>query len=131
VQWHQKERVIVGGKRQTRGRPRKIEASSSTSKEGPARRFGVKAIGAHGLTWFNTKKESKYAPKNWIDEGQWALEFPAIHEKIRELGASYIFNEPERCNLTLVREFYTNWDTSFGESTMVQIRGQVVRFTTK
>ncbi|MCD7463645.1 hypothetical protein HAX54_051059, partial [Datura stramonium] len=37
--------------------------------------------------------------------------FPAIRKKIRELGASYIFNELERCNLTLVREFYTNWDT--------------------
>ncbi|MCD7467817.1 hypothetical protein HAX54_005459, partial [Datura stramonium] len=39
------------------------------------------------------------------------------HDKIRELGVGYIFNEPERYNLTLVRNFYTNWDTSFGEST--------------
>ncbi|MCE3050359.1 hypothetical protein HAX54_047051, partial [Datura stramonium] len=46
--------------------------------------------------------------------------------KIRELGAGYIFNEPERCNLTLVREFYANWDTSFGESTKVKVKGQVV-----
>ncbi|MCD7448019.1 hypothetical protein HAX54_036839, partial [Datura stramonium] len=38
-------------------------------------------------------------------------------EKIRELGATYIFNETERCNHTLVRKFYANWDTSFGEST--------------
>ncbi|MCE3216389.1 hypothetical protein HAX54_006325, partial [Datura stramonium] len=45
------------------------------------------------------------------------LEFPSFRDKICELGASYIFHEPERCNLTLVREFYANWDTSFGEST--------------
>ncbi|MCD7455261.1 hypothetical protein HAX54_027564, partial [Datura stramonium] len=63
----------------------------------------------HGLTWFNTQKEAKCAPKNWTDEGRLALQYPAILEKIRELGAGYIFNEPERCNLTLVTEFYANW----------------------
>ncbi|MCD9644942.1 hypothetical protein HAX54_033488, partial [Datura stramonium] len=46
-----------------------------------------------------------------------ALEFPAILEKICELEAGYIFNELEWCNLTLVREFYANWDTPLGEST--------------
>ncbi|MCD7462324.1 hypothetical protein HAX54_048256, partial [Datura stramonium] len=62
-------------------------------------------------------KEAKHAPKNWIDEGRLALEFPTIREKLRELGVGYIFDEPEECNLTLVREFYTNWDISFREST--------------
>ncbi|MCD7468291.1 hypothetical protein HAX54_006336, partial [Datura stramonium] len=71
----------------------------------------------HGLTRFNTQKEAKYAPENWIDEGHMAFEFPAIWDKIRELGVDYIFNELERCNLTLVSEFYANRDTSFGEST--------------
>ncbi|MCD7453323.1 hypothetical protein HAX54_020565, partial [Datura stramonium] len=83
----------------------------------PARKFDVKAVEPHGLTWFNTQTKAKYAPKNWINEGCLALEFPAIRKKICELGAGYIFNEPERCNLTLVREFYANWDTSFREST--------------
>ncbi|MCD7456280.1 hypothetical protein HAX54_031117, partial [Datura stramonium] len=81
------------------------------------RRFGAKAVEPHGLTWFNTQKEVKYAHENWIDEGHLALEFPVIREKIPELGAGYIFNKSERCNLTLVREFYENCDTSFGEST--------------
>ncbi|MCD7451459.1 hypothetical protein HAX54_011967, partial [Datura stramonium] len=71
----------------------------------------------HGLTWFNTQKEAKYVPENWIDEGHLALEFLTIRDKIHELEAGYIFSEPERCNLTLVREFHSNWDTSFGEST--------------
>ncbi|MCE3215390.1 hypothetical protein HAX54_002255, partial [Datura stramonium] len=60
---------------------------------------------------------AKYAPENWIDEGCFAFKFPAILDKIHELGVGYIFNDPKRCNLTLVREFYTNWDTSFREST--------------
>ncbi|MCD7452524.1 hypothetical protein HAX54_017279, partial [Datura stramonium] len=50
-----------------------------------------------------------------IDEGHLAIEFSAILDKIRELGAGFIFNESERCNFTLAREFYANWDTSFGE----------------
>ncbi|MCD9646360.1 hypothetical protein HAX54_036132, partial [Datura stramonium] len=97
----------------------------------PPRRFGAKSVEPHGLTWFNNKKEAKYAPENWIYEGRLALEFTAIQEKICELGVGYSFNEPERCNLTLVRKFYTNWDTSFGESTKVKIKEQVVRFMAK
>ncbi|MCD7465302.1 hypothetical protein HAX54_001012, partial [Datura stramonium] len=100
-----------------RTRKGKKGASSSASKVGPARRFGAKVIEPHGLTWFNSQKESKYAPENWIDEGLLALEFLTIRDKICELGGGYIFNKPERCNLILVREFYANWDTSFGEST--------------
>ncbi|MCD9559155.1 hypothetical protein HAX54_016976 [Datura stramonium] len=65
-------------KRDTKG---KTEASSSTSKAGPARRFGAKAVEPHGLTWFNTQKEAKYALENGIDEGYMALEFPTIWEK--------------------------------------------------
>ncbi|MCE3052074.1 hypothetical protein HAX54_051519, partial [Datura stramonium] len=101
------------------------------SKVGPARRFGAKVAEPHGLTWFNTKKEAKYAPENWIDECHLALEFLSIRDKIRELGVDYVFTEPERCNLTLVRDFNANWDTSFEERTKVKIRGKVVPFTFK
>ncbi|MCD9638169.1 hypothetical protein HAX54_021943, partial [Datura stramonium] len=68
----------------------------------PHKDIREKAVEPRGLPWFNTQKEAKYAPENWIDEGGLALEFPTIRDKIRELGAGYIFNEPERCNLTLV-----------------------------
>ncbi|MCD7464852.1 hypothetical protein HAX54_053510, partial [Datura stramonium] len=94
-----------------------MKASSSASKAGPPRRFRGKAVEPHMLTWFNTKKESMNALESLIDEDLLELEFLAIPDKIRELGAGHIFNEPERCNLTLVRKFYTNWDTSFREST--------------
>ncbi|MCE3049884.1 hypothetical protein HAX54_046059, partial [Datura stramonium] len=92
-------------------------ASSSAAKAGLSRRFKVKSVDPHGLTWFNTQKEVKYAPKNWIEEGYLALELMEIWDKIHELGVCYIFNESEKCHLTLVREFYENWDTSFGERT--------------
>ncbi|MCD9644630.1 hypothetical protein HAX54_033017, partial [Datura stramonium] len=109
--------VVVTDPSLKRARKGKKGASSSTLKVGPARRFGAKAIEPHGLTWFNTQKEAKYTPKNWIDEGLLTLEFSAIRDKIRELGAGYIFNKPERCNLIFVREFYANWDTSFRQRT--------------
>ncbi|MCD7471835.1 hypothetical protein HAX54_012564 [Datura stramonium] len=50
---------------------------------------------------------------------------------MRELGVGYIFNEPERYNLPLAREFYAKYVISFGESTKVKIRGQVVWFIAK
>ncbi|MCD9639028.1 hypothetical protein HAX54_023273, partial [Datura stramonium] len=75
--------------------------------------------------------EAKYVLENWINEGRLALEFPAIRDKVRELGLGYIFVELEECNLTLVREFYANWETSFGEINKVKICGEMVRFTTK
>ncbi|MCD7448413.1 hypothetical protein HAX54_041904, partial [Datura stramonium] len=103
------KQVVVADPSIKRARKGKTEASSSASKASPARRFGAKAVEPHGLTWFSTQKEVKYSPKNWIDKGRLEPEFLAIQDKIRELGASYIFNKPERCNLTLVREFYANW----------------------
>ncbi|MCE0482231.1 hypothetical protein HAX54_040746, partial [Datura stramonium] len=109
--------MVVADPSLKRTRKGKTGASSSSSKAVPAKRFGTKEVEPYGLTWFYTQKEAKYALENWIDEGLLALEFPSIWDKICELGAGYIFNEPERCNLTLVREFYVNWDTSFKEST--------------
>ncbi|MCD7466696.1 hypothetical protein HAX54_003638 [Datura stramonium] len=103
------------------------DASSSPIKVGPAKRFGAKAVEPHELKWFNTQKEVKYATENWIDEGLLVLEFPNIRDNLHKLGVGYIFVELEECNLTFVREFYVNWDTSFGESTKVKIRVTIVR----
>ncbi|MCD9642380.1 hypothetical protein HAX54_029187, partial [Datura stramonium] len=47
------------------------------------------------------KKEVKYSPENWMDEGLLALEFPTIWDKVHELGLGDIFTESEECNLTL------------------------------
>ncbi|MCE0481477.1 hypothetical protein HAX54_039252 [Datura stramonium] len=40
---------------------------------------------------------------------------------------SYLFAESEECNLTLVKEFYANWDPSYGERNEVKINGQFLR----
>ncbi|MCE3052086.1 hypothetical protein HAX54_051575 [Datura stramonium] len=59
-----------------------IKGSSSSSKGASARRFGERAVEPHGLSWFNTQKEVKYAPENWIDKDCLALEFPTIWDKV-------------------------------------------------
>ncbi|MCD9645636.1 hypothetical protein HAX54_034680, partial [Datura stramonium] len=87
--------VNVAKKSQKRGRIRKTDASTSAPRVGPTRIFEAREFESHGLTWFNTQKEAKCAPENWVDEGHLALEFPAVSENIRELRAGYIFNELE------------------------------------
>ncbi|MCE3215051.1 hypothetical protein HAX54_000616, partial [Datura stramonium] len=76
------------------------ESSSSSTKGALARMFGERAVETHGLSWSKIQKE------------------------VHELGLGYIFVEPVEYNLTLVREFYANWETSFGEITKVKIWGQ-------
>ncbi|MCD7445833.1 hypothetical protein HAX54_000072, partial [Datura stramonium] len=104
-----------------------VSPSSSVPRAPPARRFRVKAVEEHGLKWFNAQKEDKYALENWIDEGRLALELPTIRDTFCELGLGYVFAELEECNLTLVREFYANWNTSYGESTIIKEGCQMVR----
>ncbi|MCE3051556.1 hypothetical protein HAX54_050181, partial [Datura stramonium] len=70
-------------------------SKSPPAKAPPTRRFRVKAIEDHGLKWFNTQKEAKYAPENLIDERCLALEYPTIRDTIREIGLGYVFVEPE------------------------------------
>ncbi|MCD7458348.1 hypothetical protein HAX54_037982, partial [Datura stramonium] len=122
------EEASKGLKRLKKG----TKGSRSLAKGAVARRFGERAMEPHGgLSWFNTQTEVKYSPLNWIYEGGLAVEFPTIWDKVRELGLCYIFVDPEKCNVTLVREFYANWNISFRESTKVKIWGQVVRFMYK
>ncbi|MCE3217059.1 hypothetical protein HAX54_010201, partial [Datura stramonium] len=104
---------------------------SSATKAPPARRFRAKVVEEHGLKWFNIQKEAKYAQENRTGLGYLALKYPTICDTIRELGLGYVFVEPEECNLTLVMEFYANWDTSFGERTKIKIKGQVVHFSVR
>ncbi|MCD9642094.1 hypothetical protein HAX54_028730 [Datura stramonium] len=62
-----------------------IKVSSSLAKGAPARRFRERGMEPHGLSWFNTQKEVKYAPENRIDEGRLTLEFPTIWHKVRTM----------------------------------------------
>ncbi|MCD9640255.1 hypothetical protein HAX54_025456 [Datura stramonium] len=101
--------VVVADPSLKRTRKGKNGASSSASKANPARRFGEKAVEPHGLTWFNTQKEAKYAPENWMDEGRLELEFLTIKDKIRELGVGYIFNKPERSWVVIASIVMLTW----------------------
>ncbi|MCD7468853.1 hypothetical protein HAX54_007368, partial [Datura stramonium] len=48
---------------------------SSSAKGTPVRRFGAKAVEPHGLTWFNTQKEAKYAPETILTKAISHLSF--------------------------------------------------------
>ncbi|MCE3215842.1 hypothetical protein HAX54_003734, partial [Datura stramonium] len=116
-----------------------VSSGSGSEKNGqshrppkhPNKEVQSQTRGGAWIKWFNAQKEEKYAPKNCIDEGRLALECPTIRDSISELGLGYVFAEPEECNLALVREFYANWDTSFGDNTKIKIQGQVVHFTAR
>ncbi|MCD7467004.1 hypothetical protein HAX54_004154 [Datura stramonium] len=52
------------------------------------RRFGAKVVEEHGLKWFNSQKEAKYAPENWVDESPRYLSSPPFVDTIRFLGTT-------------------------------------------
>ncbi|MCD7452215.1 hypothetical protein HAX54_015675, partial [Datura stramonium] len=58
-----------------------IKVSSSSAKGASTRGFGERVVEPHGLSWFKTQKEVKYAHENWIDEGRLELDFLTIWEK--------------------------------------------------
>ncbi|MCD9638511.1 hypothetical protein HAX54_022517, partial [Datura stramonium] len=51
------------------------------------------------IVLFGLTLKKKVCTEGRIDEGRLALEFRSIRDKIRELGASYIFNGWADCNL--------------------------------
>ncbi|MCD9561197.1 hypothetical protein HAX54_020197 [Datura stramonium] len=74
-QGHPGKQVVIAQPSLKRHRKGPNGASSSIAKAGPTKRFREKVVEPHGLTWFNSQKEAKYAPENWIDGGPLALEF--------------------------------------------------------
>lgn len=55
-------------------------------------------------------------------------EFPSMVRRIEALHMHFLFEHPTECNLSLVCEFYANWDLRCRDS-KVKIRGKVVTFT--
>ncbi|KAG5570504.1 hypothetical protein H5410_060270 [Solanum commersonii] len=74
-----------------------------------SRWFGVKAVTKEGNAWYKKHTYISYFSDVCIDRDSLACEFPQILMRIRELGIKFIFAEPEKCNLHMVREFYANW----------------------
>jgi hypothetical protein len=83
------------------------------------------------LDWFESQKEAKYMGDEYVNEGRLQAEFPRIHEMVYNLGLQFIFEDQGECNLTLVREFYANWNTEQSNSNKVEVRGKTIRFTTR
>ncbi|MCD9638943.1 hypothetical protein HAX54_023166, partial [Datura stramonium] len=75
--------------------------------------------------------EAKYYSENWIDEGKLAMEFPTIRDSVFCLGLGFMFSKLSKCNLTLVREFYANWNATHGSSTRVDVKGQEMKTITE
>ncbi|KAH0679451.1 hypothetical protein KY284_020536 [Solanum tuberosum] len=59
----------------------------------------------------SARRPHRYMFDEYVDEGQLLEEFPHIHAQVRALGLHYIFVDQGKCNLSLVREFYVNWNT--------------------
>ncbi|KAH0655199.1 hypothetical protein KY285_030081 [Solanum tuberosum] len=66
---------------------------------------GEKVVKRYGHGWFECQKEANYLGDEFVNEGD--------------------------CNLTLVREFYANWNTETRFNKTVPIRGKDVKFTSK
>ncbi|MCD9639774.1 hypothetical protein HAX54_024495 [Datura stramonium] len=79
-----------------------------------------------GLLGSTHRRRLSMLLKIGLMRASWRLSSLLLGTRSVGLGLGYIFAEPEECNITLVREFYTNWDISYGERNEVKIRGQVI-----
>ncbi|KAH0709064.1 hypothetical protein KY284_010491 [Solanum tuberosum] len=113
-------------------RSRKGAVAGSSSREPndlPPQKFGGQAVMQYGKDWYECQQESKYLGDEYIDEGRLRQEFPNILAKINALGLQYVFMDQGEFNLSLVREFYANWNTHRVEINKGFIRDSWVRFS--
>ncbi|KAH0730166.1 hypothetical protein KY289_001354 [Solanum tuberosum] len=82
----------------------------------------------YGEDWYECQQESKYLGDEYVDEGRLRQEFPHIHAQVHALGLQYVFVNQSEFNLSLVREFYANWNTHRVELNQGLIRDSRVRF---
>lgn len=57
-----------------------------------------------------------------VNEGRLRQEFPHIHARVQTLGLQYVFIDQSDCNLSLVIEFYSNWNVCPVEINKVFVR---------
>ncbi|XP_016577508.2 uncharacterized protein LOC107875339 isoform X2 [Capsicum annuum] len=95
---------------------------------GQSRRYGTKAVMESGRKWYSQHKESKYSADQFIDRASLMKEYPSMVRRIEALHMNFLFEQPSECNLSLVREFYANWDLR-NKDAEVEVRGRVVTFT--
>ncbi|KAH0709236.1 hypothetical protein KY284_010663 [Solanum tuberosum] len=116
-----------GTKRSTKG-----AAAGSSNRETtnlPPQIFCEQAVMQYGKDWYECQQESKYLGDEYVDEGRLRQEFPHILTQIHAWGLQYVFMDQSECNLSLVHEFYANWNTHRVELNQGFIRDSWVRFT--
>lgn len=65
----------------------------------------------YDMDQYKNQHESKYLGDYYVDEERLGREFPNVDAKINTLGLQYLFVNQGDCNLSLLREFYVNWNT--------------------
>ncbi|KAH0652424.1 hypothetical protein KY289_030102 [Solanum tuberosum] len=83
----------------------------------------------YGKDWYDSQQESKYLGDEYVHEGRLRQEFPNILIYINALGLQYVFMDQGECNLSLVHEFYANWNTRRVEINKRFIKDSWVRFS--
>ncbi|KAG5611167.1 hypothetical protein H5410_022448 [Solanum commersonii] len=124
-----KARNVEGGAGSKRNR--KGEAVGSSSSREPFQKFGNKVVERYGHKWFECQKEAKYLGDEHVNEVRLQTLFPVIYHTVNALGLRFMFEDQGDCNLTLVQEFYANWNTETRFNKTVPIRGKDVKFTSK
>lgn len=63
-------------------------------------------VNKEGKSWYKKHTEAKYFSDLSIERDSLDKEFHQVMQRIRELNMGFIFEEPTKCNIHLVREFY-------------------------
>uniref|UniRef100_M1DIP7 Putative plant transposon protein domain-containing protein n=1 Tax=Solanum tuberosum TaxID=4113 RepID=M1DIP7_SOLTU len=99
-----------------------------TVPRGQTQHYGAKAVTSEGKKWYKSHTEAKYFLDVILDDVHLEREFPHIMCRLQELHMSFIFQDPSECNVSVVREFYSNWKPD-ARSHFVTVRGVEVSLT--
>ncbi|OIT02946.1 hypothetical protein A4A49_22426 [Nicotiana attenuata] len=102
--------------------------------EVPVCKYGIRAVPAHAQRWFQKFIPAvTLEPEVAIDDGKSARKYSEIYNNIRALGFDSLFRPGDAVNVTLVKEFYANWqpEASLDAVYEVQVRGKVIPFSSQ
>ncbi|PHU25120.1 hypothetical protein BC332_03452 [Capsicum chinense] len=90
------------------------------------KRFGTKVVVAAERKWYSQHKGSKYSVYQFINRASLMKEYLFMVRKIEAQHMSLLFKQSGVCNLSLVQEFYANWNPKDSE---VEVCDHVITFT--
>lgn len=106
----------------------KQKASISAPLETLAKKkpiFGINSVKYYGKYWFKRIRPTKYMHEMAIDELALKGKHLPIWEASHKMEWEFVFNNPSEANVSLIREFYANWDVR-DEENLVPIRGRFI-----